>query len=93
MKQVFLYGIADAADQYRVVRYFCIEDEDVSINNIMYSAQMMKIKNPSIVQVYAMDNRRGLRRDYMESIKKNSIESCAIFKDILEREGLKVIWS
>lgn len=91
MKRIFLYGMTGAEDQYRVARYFCIDQRDLSIENIIYSAQMMKIKNPSIERVYAMDDRYGLRRDYMESIKKNSIESCAIFKDILEREGLRVI--
>lgn len=32
----------------------------------------------------------GLKREFQESIKRNSIESCAIFKDILEREGIKI---
>ena len=52
---------------------------------------MMVGHNPSIEHVYAVDQRPGLRRDYIESIKENSIESCYEFKDILEREGLKII--
>lgn len=31
-----------------------------------------------------------IKREFMESTKRNSIESCAIFKDTLEREGIKV---
>jgi hypothetical protein len=53
-------------------------------------AGFMVLQNPGIERVYAIDNRYGLKREYVESYKKNSIESCAIFKDILEREGLLV---
>lgn len=49
------------------------------------------MKNPDVEHVYAIDNRYGLRRDYKESMKQNSIESHYIFKDILEREGMLVI--
>lgn len=91
MNQVILYGIAGADNQYRVIRYFIIDAELVSISNIVYQANMLKIKNPTIEHVYAIDNRRGLRRDYVESYKRNTIESCAIFKDILEREGIMII--
>lgn len=87
---VILYGILGASDQYRVLRYFAINGRDVSIRTIVDEAEIMRIMYPSIEHVYAIDNRYGLRRDYVEAIKENSIESYFIFKDILEREGLKV---
>lgn len=90
MKRIFLYGIGGADNQYRVLKYYAMEEETISIWNIKYQADMLKIKNPSVEHVYAVDDRTGLYRDYKESIKKNSIESCAIFKDILEREGIKI---
>lgn len=91
MKEVYLYGLAGAKDHYRVARYYPIDAEIASITEIKYRAEMMRIKYPGVMHVYAVDNRRGLRRDYLDSIKSDSIESCAIFKDILEREGWKVI--
>lgn len=91
MKQIILYGISGARNQYRVLKYFCIYEENISIWNIRHYADVMRMENPSIEHVYAVDNRHGLRREYTESYKRNTIESCAIFKDILEREGLKVI--
>ena len=91
MKRIILYGISNAHNQYKVVRYHRIEEADISIWSIRYWANMLRLENPSIEHVYAVDNRFGLRREYSESIKRNSIESCAIFKDTLEREGLKVI--
>lgn len=90
MKQVYLYGISGADKQYRVVRWYCIEEEVFSMKWIKYQADLLRVRNPDIEHVYAIDNRRGLRSDYQESIKKNTIESCAIFKDILEREGVKI---
>lgn len=91
MKRIYLYGISGAEDQYRIIRYSYIDDDSISIKNIIYFATLMVIKNPSIERVYAIDNRKGLAVDYREAIKKNSIESFVIFKDILEREGLQVI--
>ena len=91
MKRIYLYGISGAEDQYRIIRYSYIDDDSISIKNIIYFATLMVIKNPSIERVYAVDNRKGLAGDYREAIKKNSIESFVIFKDILEREGLQII--
>ena len=90
MKRIFLYGIGGAEKQYRVLKYYAMEEEFTSIWNIKYQADMLKIKNPSVEHVYVVDDRHGLYYDYKESIRKNSIESCAIFKDILEREGIKI---
>lgn len=91
MKQIILYGISGARNQYKVVRYHRIDEDDISIWSLRHWANMMRMENPSIEHVYAVDNRYGLRREYTESFKRNTIESCAIFKDTLEREGLKII--
>lgn len=90
MKPIYLYGISGAQDSYRVVRYQVIEEEYISIGYMKHVAALMKIKYPSIQHVYAMDQRYGLRRDYMDACKNNSIESWFIFKDILESEGLRI---
>lgn len=90
MNNLILYGIGDAKYQYRVLKYFCIYDENIGIAEIKRIARTMQVINPSIEHVYLISNRHGLRREFQESIKRNSIESCAIFKDILEREGIKI---
>lgn len=92
--KIFLYGITGADQMYRVAKYWCffdVESEPVTIRDIIYQASMLRIKNPSIEQVYAIDDRHGLRSDFRYAMKKNSIESWAIFKNILETEGLRVI--
>lgn len=96
MTTVFLYGLGGADQNYRVVRYTPVEIDNLLgtnfgvIRTLKYEAQMMKMKYPNIERVFAIDNGRGLARDYKEAYKKNSIESHAIFKDILEREGLEL---
>ncbi len=90
MNNIILYGIGDARYQYRVLRYFAIYDERADTSEVKRIARMMQVINPSIEHVYMITNRPGLKREFMESIKRNSIESCAIFKDTLEREGIKI---
>lgn len=91
MKPIFLYGIGSARDTYRVIRYKEVEVENESvIESIKHEAAMMRIRYPGIVHIYAMDQRYGLRKDYVEAFKRNSIESWAIFKDILETEGWRI---
>ena len=90
MNNIILYGIGDARYQYRVLRYFAIYDERADTSEVKRIARMMQVINPSIEHVYMITNRRGPKREFMESTKRNSIESCAIFKDTLEREGIKI---
>lgn len=91
MKQYILYGIAGASKQYKAIKYWLVEEDNASIWYMRHCANIMRMENPTIEHVYVIDNRSGLRREFTESIKRNTIESCAIFKDTLEREGLKVI--
>ena len=68
MNQIILYGLGGARDKYRVMKYFVIFDDNVSIRTMKNEAEVLRIKNPSIEHVYAVDNRRGLKKDFEESI-------------------------
>lgn len=86
--QVILYGIGGPEKGYRVLSYFVIFDTSRDIvNEIWNTAARLKAMNPSIQKVYAIDNRHGLRRDFNEAQRQNSLESHILFKDILEREA------
>lgn len=89
-RQVILYGLGGPATAYTVLQYYVLFDENITIDNIWGRAAWLRAINPSIQRVYAIDNRRGLKKDYMESMRLNSMESHAIFKDILEREGREI---
>lgn len=89
--QVVIYGLGGPNKQYRVLEYFTIFDTSMSVISEIYRiSARMKVRNPSIKMIYAIDNRHGLRMDFVEAFKANSIEGWAMFKDILEREGLLI---
>ena len=96
MTTVFLYGLAGADQSYRVIRYTPVEIDSLVgtafgiIRTLKYEATMMRMQYPNIKRVFAIDNSRGLARDYKDAWMKNTIESHAIFKDILEREGIEL---
>lgn len=91
MAQIILYGIAGASKQYKPIRFQVIDADDYTTWYAKYYAKMMVAENPTVEHVYQMDNRHGLKREFTLAVKQNSIESCAIFKDTLEREGIKLI--
>ena len=99
MTTVYLYGLGGADQMYRVIRYSAVEIDNLVgtnygvIRTLKYEATMMSMKYPNIERVFAIDNGRGLARDYANALKTNTIESHAIFKDILEREGLELTQS
>ena len=99
MTTVYLYGLGGADQMYRVIRYSAVEIDNLVgtnygvIRTLKYEATMMRMKYPNIERVFVINNGRGLARDYANALKTNTIESHAIFKDILEREGLELTQS
>lgn len=89
--QYVLYGLGGVEDMYRALRYEVLNTDGLRVNDIQFEAVKMIEKNPSIKSVYLLDNRRGLGWEFHQSNRKATIESCAIFKDTLEREGIKII--
>lgn len=90
MKAIYLYGISGADQAYRVLKYQFITAEEFSIDNMLRTAAMMRLRCSSIERVFAIDNGYELYKDYRLAFKRNSIEGWAIFKDILERCGIEV---
>lgn len=86
-KQIILYGLGGPEKAYTVLAYWTIFEQDLSANAICENAAKMRAYNPCVKQIFMIDNRPGLRREYQESMRLNSIESHVIFKDILERQG------
>ena len=91
-KQIILYGIGGPEVQYCAIRYWVIGSQDLSVMKLKGCAMRMRIEYPSVKRVFAVDNRYGLRKDYIESIKDryNSMESRLAFLDMIEREGIEI---
>lgn len=88
-----LYGIAGADKNYQALQYWCIDKNQLyTLVAINESLERLK-KNPCLEKIYLIDNRSGLRYDFNQSLRKPTIENCAVFKDILERDGVFVVFT
>lgn len=90
MKQLYLYGIGGAEDGFRVIRYCEINQADLSALTLRYEATDMLMHYKSIRRFFVIDNRPGLARLCVQSIKTRDVEKALIFLDILEKQGLEV---
>lgn len=45
-RQVYIYGLGGADKMYRVLAYHFITEEDITINNLVYWASMLRLHNP-----------------------------------------------
>ena len=91
MKQVVLYGLGEAKDNYRALRYYIMQAEHMDVKGLKGAAEIMCSINPSIERVYAVDNRPHLLDEYYASHNSKVIEPCMIFRDTLERDGIVLI--
>lgn len=91
-RYIILYGLSDARDIYRVVRYERIPlrwpKPMLTIKNM---ASLMCNEYPAIKEVYAIDSSEELYQAYRETIVHFGIESHIIFKSFLEEEGVRII--
>lgn len=92
MNRIWLYGLANAREAYRPVRYAYVDytEETKIVESIIRAASQMKIKNPSVDRIYIIDDKWYLYGEYQKAIKQNSIEQNVIFKDMLETEGAEL---
>ena len=60
MKQVVFYGLGEAKDNYRALRYYIMQAEHMDVKGLKGAAEIMCSINPSIERVYAVDNRPHL---------------------------------
>ena len=93
MNRIYLYGLAEAEDQYRIVRYSYIDltIEPVTIRRLATLASWMRFKDPSIEHVYAMDDKPGLSKIFWNTFNNSTVQNNVEFKCMLEKEGLKII--
>ncbi len=50
----------------------------------------MRDTYPEPVAIYVVDNRRGLHKEYLESVKTKDFTKHVEFADIINREGILI---
>jgi hypothetical protein len=91
MKKVYLYGISNIENRYEIKGYSYIEEGRISISNLKAHAAWLRMNFAGVDSVYAIDERPGLAYDYKSTKRKNTFVANHAFRDILEREGLKIL--
>ena len=86
-KRVYLYAFDEVL---RIVDTKFLMDDAISIVNMVRTANWMRSQYPQTVAIYAVDNRRGLHSEYLESMKTRDFTKQVEFADTVRREGIRV---
>lgn len=92
MNKVYIYGISGVSNSYRPVGYIRIWQDEATVTNLRNLAVTLWTSRPGATEFYAIDDRKGLADDYRMAISdKRGIEGPIVFRDILQREGIRII--
>lgn len=93
MKQtIYVYGLAGAEQQYRVIRYsfFNVNKVKHVMEEVRIQADWLRSHDSAIEYVYAVDGGNGLKYMYLDAVKRRSVETNVLFKTLLEQRGIPV---
>ena len=90
MKQVYLYGFADVHKNYKILCWYFLNEEDISIKNIINTAMTLKGRFPNVEHVYAVDNQKNLKRDLEYTLKHDDYTHYVDFKNYCAVSGVKI---
>lgn len=84
-KRVYLYGFNDLM---KIEDCKFLEGNAITIGNMLRLANWMAEVNPAKLTIYAMDNRPGLYKEYMECVKTKDFTKHVEFADTVRCEGI-----
>lgn len=87
-RQVYLYAFNKLC---KIEGFVYLRGEDITIQNIRMQAQWMLDHLGSTCEVCAVDNRPGLKSDFLESFKSGDFTKHVEFEDLCCREGFIVM--
>lgn len=93
MSKIFLYGLANANQQYRVVRYNYVDTSEETvrvIRELRYRASVLRMYHPEVEEVYAVDDHVKLFQAYRSTVRKNTIAENVAFRDLLQKNGILI---
>lgn len=84
-KRVYLYAFDSL---FKIVDCKFLQDDAISVTNMMRLADWMTEGIPAKLKVYAVDNRPGLYTDFREAIKTSDFTKQLEFADMVSHEGI-----
>lgn len=89
---IVLYGLAGPDKSYQALQYWRLTKNQPYLLMAIQEGLKRMEQNPCLEKIYLIDERYGLKSDFNLSLRRPSIENCAVFKDLLERDGV-LVWS
>lgn len=86
MRKVYLYAFDDLLN---VVNTKFLIDDAITVRNMLRVGNLMRDYYPESLTVYAVDNRPGLYKEFMEAVK-GDFTAKVEFADTVTREGIRV---
>ncbi|MBR3739253.1 MAG: hypothetical protein IKN04_02205 [Clostridia bacterium] len=86
-KRVYLYAFNKVL---KIVDTKFLEGDAVTVRDMLRLANWMKEIYPEPVVVYAVDNRPGLYKEFLEAVKTTDFTKHVEFADIIAREGILI---
>lgn len=92
MNRMIIYAFGtDSRDSItKVADKYVLYGTDATISSAKYVARKMRENACEIESIFVLDSRVGLKQDFLSAAKENSVASWTIFKDLIEREGIRV---
>lgn len=88
-RRVYLYAVEQ--ETARVLNHQYLKGDDIGVVNMLNAAcRMTYACKHANVDIYAIDMRPGLANDYLMAAKSSLFTDWVHFKDILQREGIKL---
>lgn len=87
-RQVYLYAFDKL---HRVVDHTYLEEAAITIQNIRTVASNMLDMDNSIQAVYAIDNRRGLGREFHQTVTSHDFTKHLEFEDTVDYDGMLIL--
>lgn len=88
MSSIMLYGFTKDNSGYKPEEKYTLYDHDVSINAMRYIADKFLAENSNIVEIIAVDNRVGLKQEWLKAVNSNLTDIRYEFYDTVRRSGL-----
>lgn len=86
-RRVYLYGFSNLL---KCVDHKFLQEEAISVKDMIRVAKWMKDVNPECTVVWAVDNRPGLYKEFLEAVKTKDFTKQIEFADTISREGILI---
>lgn len=86
VRRVYIYAFNEL---HRIVDVKFLQEDGISVRSMTWVAEQMLL-NTDARTIYAIDNRWGLRRDFIDAYKSMDFAKHIEFEDLVSREGIKL---